>query len=158
MRRPRGIPSVHSCIWRKDRGRAPPIGGYPSSGHSSTNPVELAVDDVGRHGRDLEAAVYFCCVEALQNASKHAGPSAVVRVGLRMTDLGEIEFTIADDGRGFDPATPERGNGFTNMRDRLGAFGGAIEIAASPGAGTRVTGRVPTADSHDVGRVSASAG
>jgi signal transduction histidine kinase len=107
--------------------------------------VELDIDDVGRHPRELEAAIYFCCVEALQNASKHAGGAALVRVDLRLTTAGDVEFTVADDGCGFDPAVPGRGNGFTNMRDRLGAVGGTVEIASAPGAGTRVTGRVPTA-------------
>jgi signal transduction histidine kinase len=109
----------------------------------SPNPVELAVDDVGRHARDLEAALYFCCVEALQNAAKHAGAAATIRVALRTTDRGDIEFSIADDGSGFDATAPARGNGFTNMRDRLGAFGGTVEVVSSPGSGTRVTGRVP---------------
>jgi signal transduction histidine kinase len=109
----------------------------------STGPVELDVHDVGRHPRDLEAAIYFCCVEALQNASKHAGSEAKVRVRLVMTPAGEIEFDVADDGPGFDPTAISRGNGFTNMRDRLGAFGGILEVAAAPGSGTRVTGRVP---------------
>jgi signal transduction histidine kinase len=60
-----------------------------------------------------------------------------------MTPAGEIEFDVADDGPGFDPTAISRGNGFTNMRDRLGAFGGILEVAAAPGSGTRVTGRVP---------------
>lgn len=115
----------------------------------SPNPVELAISDVGRHPRDLEAAAYFCCVEALQNASKHAGTDAVVRVGLRLTERGELEFEIRDDGCGFDPAATGRGNGFTNMRDRLGAFGGTIEIESTPGNGTQVTGRVPLSETRD---------
>jgi len=106
------------------------------------NRVELDLGDVCRHLPDLEAAIYFCCVEALQNASKHAGPSAVVRVGLRLTEAGELEFDVVDDGSGFEQAMAGRGNGFTNMRDRLGAFGGIVEIDSTPAAGTRVTGRV----------------
>jgi signal transduction histidine kinase len=115
------------------------------------NRVELDLGDVGRHPPDLEAAIYFCCAEALQNASKHAGPTAVVRVGLRLTEGGELEFDVADDGCGFEPAMAGRGNGFTNMRDRLGAFGGTLKIASTPGAGTRVTGRV-LVDSPERGR------
>jgi signal transduction histidine kinase len=109
----------------------------------SPNPVELAVADVGRQSRDLEAAIYFCCVEALQNAAKHAGAGATIRVGLRLNDRDEVEFTVEDDGCGFDPVAATRGNGFINMRDRLGAFGGTIEIGSTPGVGTRVTGRAP---------------
>jgi signal transduction histidine kinase len=107
------------------------------------NPVELAIEDVGRHPRELEAAVYFCCVEALQNVAKHAGPAAVVTVRLSLIDDG-VAFEIADDGPGFD-ATAGRGNGFTNMEDRIGAAGGAIEIVSAPGGGTTVRGRVPVA-------------
>jgi signal transduction histidine kinase len=112
----------------------------------SPNPVELAVNDVGRLSRDLETAVYFCCVEALQNAAKHAGTTAVVRVGLRLIDDDTIEFAVEDDGCGFEATAPSRGNGFTNMRDRLGAFGGTVEVSSTPGAGTRVIGRVPIGD------------
>lgn len=122
----------------------------------SPNPVELAVNDVGRLSRDLEAAVYFCCLEALQNAAKHAGPTAVVRVGLRI-DGDEIEFAVEDDGCGFDATTAARGNGFTNMRDRLGAFGGSVEVSSTPGAGTRVIGRVPIGEARATGRERVSA-
>jgi signal transduction histidine kinase len=112
----------------------------------SPNPVELAVGDVGRLPRDLETAVYFCCVEALQNAAKHAGAEATVRVGLRMVNGAAIEFTVEDDGCGFDASAGRRGNGFTNMRDRIGAFGGTVEVTSTPGTGTRVIGRVPLAE------------
>jgi signal transduction histidine kinase len=118
----------------------------------SPNPVELAVVDVGRLSRDLETAVYFCCVEALQNAAKHAGADATVRVGLRMVEDAEIEFTVADDGCGFDASAVTRGNGFTNMRDRLGAFGGTVEVSSTPGNGTRVIGRVPVGERGPAGR------
>jgi signal transduction histidine kinase len=76
------------------------------------NPVETDVSDVGRHPPDIEAAVYFCCVEALQNAAKHAGHEAVVHVALRRVGDREIEFQVSDDGAGFNPATATRGNGF----------------------------------------------
>jgi signal transduction histidine kinase len=108
------------------------------------NPVELAIDDIGRYPRELEAAIYFCCVEALQNATKHAGAEALVKVGLSLTAVGEILFEVTDDGPGFElPAG--RGNGFTNMRDRIGAAGGVVELVSQRGRGTLVTGRVPTA-------------
>jgi signal transduction histidine kinase len=107
------------------------------------NPVELAISDVGRHPRDLEAAIYFCCVEALQNVAKHAGPSAVVTVRLSLTGDDQIEFEVADNGQGF-AAPAGRGNGFTNMRDRIGAAGGVVEVVSELGRGTRVIGRVPT--------------
>ncbi len=109
------------------------------------NPVEIDVSDVGRHPPDIEAAVYFCCIEALQNAAKHAGREAIVHVALRRVGDREIEFEVSDDGTGFDPATATHGNGFVNMRDRLGAFGGSVEVDAAPGFGTRVIGRLPVA-------------
>lgn len=107
------------------------------------NPVEIDVSDVGRHPADIEAAVYFCCVEALQNAAKHAGPEAIVHVVLRRVGDRAIEFEVSDDGVGFDLVTATRGNGFVNMGDRLGAFGGSVEVDTAPGSGTRVTGRLP---------------
>ena len=113
----------------------------------SPNPVELAVSDVGRHPRELEAAIYFCCVEALQNIAKHAGPSAVVTVRLSLTD-DQIEFEVADTGLGF-VAPVGRGNGFTNMQDRIGAAGGVVEVVSEPGRGTRVIGRVPISRPRD---------
>lgn len=101
------------------------------------------MSDVGRHPADIEAAVYFCSIEALQNAAKYAGHEAVVHVALRRVGDREIEFHVSDDGAGFDPATATRGNGFVNMRDRLGAFGGSVQVDSAPGSGTRVTGRLP---------------
>jgi signal transduction histidine kinase len=112
-------------------------------------PVEVvAAGDVGRFPQEVEAAIYFCCVEALQNASKHAGEGAVVRVTIGR-DAGAyghhvVTFSVADDGVGFDPAgSAGRGHGFVNMGDRLGAIGGTVEVDATPGRGTRVSGTVP---------------
>lgn len=105
-------------------------------------PVELELEDVGRFDADREAAVYFCCVEALQNAGKHAGAGARVRLTLRATD-DSLEFRVADDGRGFDTERAPRGVGLDNLRDRLGAAGGALAVRSAVGAGTTVTGRLP---------------
>ncbi|HXC19209.1 MAG TPA: histidine kinase, partial [Acidimicrobiales bacterium] len=86
--------------------------------------IELITDGIGRYGGDVEAAVYFCCLEALQNAGKHA-PSAhvVVRV---WEESGSLLFEVRDDGPGFDIRTAQRGHGYVNMMDRLGAIGGAV--------------------------------
>jgi signal transduction histidine kinase len=105
-------------------------------------PVDVHTDGVGRFGADLEAAVYFCCVEALQNAAKHAGPDARARVAVAVED-GDVCFAVTDDGVGFDAGPEPVGNGFDNLRDRLGAAGGAVEIHSVPGGGTTVAGRVP---------------
>ena len=108
-------------------------------------PVDVVGDDVGRFPQDVEAAVYFCCLEALQNAAKHAGEGAraVVTIG---RDGEGLAFTVADDGVGFDPdGLARRGHGFVNMSDRVGAVGGTLSVEASPGHGTRITGRIPVA-------------
>jgi signal transduction histidine kinase len=104
-------------------------------------PVRLSVDGVGRHASEVEAAVYFCVLEALQNAAKYSDASgADVRV---WTGDGELAFAVADDGRGFDPATTPRGMGLQNMADRLAALGGSLEVRSAPGSGTTVEGRIP---------------
>ncbi|HEX6391228.1 MAG TPA: HAMP domain-containing protein [Solirubrobacteraceae bacterium] len=103
-------------------------------------PATVACDGAGRYPPALETAVYFCCLEALQNAAKHAGDGAVVRVTL--ADAGdELRFAVSDDGAGFDVSGD--GHGLQNMRDRIGALGGDLQIDSRPGAGTTVRGRVP---------------
>jgi signal transduction histidine kinase len=95
-----------------------------------------------RQAEPVEVTLYFCCLEALQNVAKHAGPGVSVTVTLGESD-GSIEFSVEDDGAGFDPATVVRGSGLTNLADRVAAVGGTLRIDSSPGAGTRVTGHVP---------------
>ncbi|WP_146605045.1 sensor histidine kinase [Jiangella anatolica] len=107
-------------------------------------PVRVEADTGLRYPPDAEAAVYFCCLEALQNAAKHAGPDATVTVRIGAAE-GGLEFEVADDGAGFDPAATAESHGFVNMRDRLGAFGGELTITSAPGAGAVVRGTVPTA-------------
>jgi signal transduction histidine kinase len=105
--------------------------------------VAVAGSDAGRFPQEVEAAVYFCCLEALQNAAKHAGEGARATVTIERRDDG-LSFTVADDGVGFDPAGPAgRGHGFVNMGDRVGAIGGTLEVDSAPGRGTRVSGVVP---------------
>jgi len=104
-------------------------------------PVVIDADGLSRYPQDVEAAVYFCCLEALQNVGKYSGASeAVVRV--REED-GHLLFSVEDDGAGFDEAEARRGSGIQNMADRVEALGGTLEVASSPGAGTRVRGRLP---------------
>jgi len=104
--------------------------------------VRVDAREVGRIDGDVEAAVYFCCLEALQNAQKHAGDAATVTVTVAL-DGRAVRFEVADDGLGFDPLTTPRGHGFQNIADRLGAFGGTVDVASAPGKGTTVTGTVP---------------
>ncbi len=103
--------------------------------------VTVVADMPDRAVEAVEAAVYFCCLEALQNVAKHA-PDA--RVTIRLTAAArQLRFTVADDGPGFDPAAAARGAGLTNMADRLGAVGGVLVIRSTPGGGTEVDGRAP---------------
>jgi signal transduction histidine kinase len=107
-------------------------------------PVAVTVEANGirRYPQDVEAAVYFCCLEALQNAMKHAGPAATVVVRV-WEEAGALRFAVTDDGVGLDPAAKATGAGFVNMRDRLGAIGGSLRVQSSPGAGTSVLGVLP---------------
>lgn len=104
--------------------------------------AELEADGLGRYPPDIEAAVYFCCVEALQNTAKHAGPGAraLVRV---WEEAGALLFEVADDGAGFTPDGRPSSAGLTNMSDRLGAVGGLVRLESALGAGTKVRGVVP---------------
>jgi signal transduction histidine kinase len=112
-------------------------------------PVEIvAAGDVGRFAQEVEAAVYFCCLEALQNAGKHAGEASAATVTISREAAPDgrpiLTFRVADDGVGFDPSgSAGRGHGFVNMGDRLGAIGGTVEVDSAPGRGTRVSGTVP---------------
>jgi signal transduction histidine kinase len=107
-------------------------------------PVRIQEHGLSRQSRSVETTVYFCCVECLQNVAKHAGQGAAVTIGLTEAD-GWLEFSVADEGAGFDPTTVQRGSGLTNLADRLAALGGTLRIDSQPGHGTRVTGRLPAA-------------
>jgi signal transduction histidine kinase len=107
-------------------------------------PTSVKADGVGRHPQEVEAAIYFCCLEAIQNAGKHAGDGAVVEIEVSACD-DELCFSVVDDGAGFDLAGGVRGHGFVNMADRLGAIGGSVEVWSAPDQGTRIAGRIPTA-------------
>ena len=108
----------------------------------SPMPVRVETDGVGRQPEALESAVYFCCLEGLQNVAKHAGRGAWTTVQLTQLD-GHLVFSISDDGVGFDPGTVQRGAGLTNLADRVGALGGSLRIDSAPGRGTCVVGDVP---------------
>jgi len=104
-------------------------------------PVTVSATGLGRHPEQVEAAVYFCCLEALANVGKHA-PGATVTITLQAVP-GELRFEVADSGPGFDPATTPAGAGLSNMADRIGALGGEVAWRAAPGHGTVVVGRTP---------------
>jgi signal transduction histidine kinase len=89
----------------------------------------------------VETAVYFACLEAIQNATKHARGATQIRIAL--SGNGRLRFDVRDDGGGFDTAATRPGNGFTNMGDRLGAVGGTLKIESSARDGTHVMGMIP---------------
>jgi len=107
-----------------------------------TLPTTVRAASLGRYPADVEAAVYFCCLEAMQNAGKHAGERATVRLRVR-EEPGTLRFEVADDGAGFDTRVHGLGAGLRNMADRMGAFGGRLLVESAPGEGTQVTGTVP---------------
>jgi signal transduction histidine kinase len=114
-------------------------------------PVRIETDGIGRYSQEFEAAVYFCVLEALQNASKYADAADVaVRLWQENADL---LFSVADDGRGFDQATTPLGTGLQNISDRLAALGGTLDVRSRPGGGTTVSGRIPVQTSLKASRL-----
>ena len=106
-------------------------------------PLAARVDaeGVGRYDPEIETTVYYACIEALQNAAKHA--TGATGVWISMSDTGTLRFEVQDDGAGFAVASPSPGAGLMNMRDRLAAVGGVVTIESEVGVGTRVAGMVP---------------
>lgn len=114
-----------------------------AAGGRSPLPVDVEAQGIGRYPTEVEAAVYFCCLEALQNAAKHA-PEAGVKIRVwQAAETSELHFEVADTGPGFDAEAVRRGHGFVNMSDRLGAIGGTVSWNSIPGHGTRISGSIP---------------
>ena len=112
-----------------------------SVGLQSGRQVTVEASGVRRCRPEVEIAVYFSCLAALDNAAKHAGP---VPVSVDLFDTGgALDFTVWDLGAGFDAAETKLGAGIANMRDRIAAVGGTLAIDSAPGRGTRVHGSVP---------------
>ena len=101
----------------------------------------VGADDVHRYPPEVEAAVYFVCLEALQNVTKHARAS---RVEINLRSLPhELSFEVTDDGAGFDIASDARGSGLRNMIDRIEGIGGRLVVRSKGSPGTTVSGTVP---------------
>ena len=96
-------------------------------------PTTVLAVGVRRHSRDVESAAYFCCLEALQNATKHAEGASVAVIELSESDALRLE--VRDDGAGFDPTLAVAGAGFVSMRDRMAAVRGELVIISSPATG-----------------------
>jgi signal transduction histidine kinase len=112
-----------------------------SQARKSTVPVTVRAEGFSRYPEEIESALYFCVLEALQNVAKYAEASSV-DVALEQLP-GELRFIVRDDGRGFDPRANGYGTGLQGIADRLGALEGSLEVESAPGRGTTVRGRVP---------------
>jgi signal transduction histidine kinase len=108
----------------------------------SAIPVTIDADGMTRAPRSIESTAYFCCLEALQNAAKHAGPDARAVIELRMAE-GSLSFSVRDDGAGFELGDMQPGYGLINLRDRLSALGGDASVTTAPGTGTTVACHIP---------------
>jgi signal transduction histidine kinase len=112
-----------------------------SQARRSTVPVTVSAGDLGRFAVEIEAAVYFSCLEGLQNVAKYAAASSAT-VRLEASN-GTLCFTIHDDGRGFDSDATSYGSGLQGIADRLGALDGSLTVASAVGRGTTLVGSLP---------------
>jgi signal transduction histidine kinase len=113
-----------------------------AAGLRSPLPVAVVAESGRRYARAVESAVYFCCLEAMQNAAKHAAGATRISVNMAERD-GGLWFEVADDGQGFEPRAVRHGDGLLNMQDRVRAIGGDVNLHSTPGEGTRVVATVP---------------
>ena len=130
------------------RGIYPPLladKGLPTAleaqARKSPVPVVIHGDGTGRYTPEIESAVYFSCLEALQNVAKYAQASTVT-VELTQTN-GNLDFEVRDDGQGFNASATTYGTGLQGIADRLAALGGELAVTSAPGDGTAVAGRLP---------------
>ena len=119
------------------------VAALDAAAQRSTLPVDLQAAGLARYPEEVESAVYFCCLEALQNVSKHAGADA--HAAIRVSEqAGALCFEIVDDGAGCKNASANRsGGGLTNMSERVAALHGTLTVDSDAGLGTRVSGRIP---------------
>jgi signal transduction histidine kinase len=103
------------------------------------DPVHLEHNEIESHGADVDSAIYFCVLEAVQNARKHGGQEVTAQI---REEKGSLTFTVADDGPGFDPSAVTDGIGLESMRERLSALHGSLSIVREIGR-TIVQGSLP---------------
>ena len=117
----------------------------PTAAGRAALPTTVETAGISRYSPEVESTVYFCCLEAMQNAGKHAGDDAEIAVRVRDAD-GTLVFEVTDDGAGFEPGPlGAHGHGFVNMTDRLGAVGGRLTVISAIGKGTTIRGEIPLA-------------
>jgi signal transduction histidine kinase len=136
-----------ATLVRLSRGIYPPLleeAGVATALRAAAGDGSFVVAAVGtaRHPIDVEAAAYFCGLEAVQNASKHAAATAV-RVDVDAGPDG-VTLTVSDDGKGFDPTEVKDGAGLANIRDRVDSFGGTLRLTTAAGQGTRLRVVIPS--------------
>ncbi len=117
------------------------VSALEAQARKSAVPITVQAEGVNRYPQELEAAVYFCTLEAMQNAAKYADATGVI-VRLSERD-GRLSFDITDDGAGFDPNANGHGSGLQGMADRLEALGGRLEVRSGLGRGTTIGGDLP---------------
>jgi signal transduction histidine kinase len=105
-------------------------------------PVLVSAPALDELPADVKVTVFYCCSEAIQNATKHGGSAVQISVAVRI-DADRLVFEVADDGPGFDPSAGHAGTGLLNMRDRVAALDGQLSIVSSPGQGSVVSGSIP---------------
>jgi signal transduction histidine kinase len=110
--------------------------------------AEIRSESVSRYPQEIEAAIYFCCLEALQNVAKYAHATRVM-ITLQQRDK-ELSFSVTDDGDGFDPNKTGKGAGTQNMADRIEALGGSVTVRSAPGRGTTVAASLPVSTLESV--------
>jgi signal transduction histidine kinase len=111
-----------------------------ASRHAAT-PITVSARGIRRCRPEVESAVYFTCLAAIDNAAGHAGPADV---SVRAWDTTQaLHFTTRDTGRGFDPNRTPNGTGLNNMHDRIAAVGGTLTVHSKPSHRTRLHGTIP---------------
>jgi signal transduction histidine kinase len=112
-----------------------------AAGRGASVPTMVDAAGIGRYSPEVEATVYFACMEALQNVAKHANGASGVSISVSQNE--RLRFEVRDDGKGFDARNAAYGAGLTNLRDRLAAVGGDLDVESAPGLGTRIAGVIP---------------
>ncbi|MGZ5297250.1 MAG: sensor histidine kinase, partial [Actinomycetota bacterium] len=118
------------------------VAALEAQARKGTVETSVSAENIARYPQQVEAAVYFCTLEALNNVAKYSGAS---RAEVRLAQSnGNLTFEVSDDGAGFDVDRTSYGTGRRGMADRIEAIGGTLDIRSAPGVGTSVAGRIPT--------------
>jgi signal transduction histidine kinase len=117
------------------------VAALESQARKAVVPTTVRGEGLGRYPQEVESAVYFSVLEAMNNVAKYAEAGST-QISLAQRN-GSLEFSVRDDGRGFDPAVAGRGTGLLGIEDRLDAIGGSLRIETAPHEGVTLSGSVP---------------